>query len=88
MWPHQIVKRLDPELFSFLNQLNLSHLTRIFQKEEVLTMKDLLSLDREDLKDLGISKFRDAFKKKKNYDKCHIVGGGLDVKMSYFYKLC
>ena len=29
MWPHQIDKlpRLDPELLSFLHQLNLSHLT-------------------------------------------------------------
>ena len=60
MWPHQIDKlpMLDPELLSFLNQLNLSHLTQILQKEEVLTMQALLALDREELKDLGM-KFKD-----------------------------
>ena len=38
---------------------------------------------------LGTSCIRDAFKKKKKiYDKCHIRGGGPDVKMSFIYKLC
>ena len=54
MWPHQIDKLpgLDPELLSFLHRLNLSHLTQILQKEEVLTMEDLLPLDNEE----GINK--------------------------------
>ena len=60
MWPHQIDKTpsLDSELLSFLNRLKLSHLTQIFQNEEVLNMEALLPLNREDLKDLGI-KFKD-----------------------------
>ena len=56
MWPHQIDKlpRLDTDLLSFLHRLNLSHLTKILQKEEVVSMEALLSLEREDLKDIGI----------------------------------
>ena len=34
------------------------------------------------------SAIRDAFKKKKKFMTNVILGGGLDVKMSYFYKLC
>ena len=47
MWPHQIDKkpRLDQEVLSFLDQLNLSKLTGILQTEEVLSMEVLLALD-------------------------------------------
>ena len=56
MWPHQIDKtpRLDPEVLSFLQKLNLSKLTGILENEEVLSMKVVLTLNEEDLKGIGI----------------------------------
>ena len=45
--------RIDPELLSFLNQLKLSKLAPIFQQEEI-SMKVLLKLSNEELKDIGI----------------------------------
>ena len=56
MWPHQIDKtpRLDSEFITFLNKLNLSKLTGIFESEEVLNLEVLLSLNEEHLEKIGI----------------------------------
>ena len=56
MWPHQIDKtpRLDPEFLSFLQKLNLSKLTGVFENEEVLSMEVVMSLNEDHLKDIGI----------------------------------
>ena len=56
IWPHQIDKipRLDPEVLSFLQKLNLSRLAGIFENEEVLSMKVVIALNEDDLKGIGI----------------------------------
>ena len=61
MWPVQIdncqlykTSRLDPEVLSFLQKLNLTKLAGIFINEEVLNMEVVLILNEEDLKGIGI----------------------------------
>ena len=56
MWPHQIDKtsRLDSEVLSFLEKLNLSELKGIFDNQKVFSMEVLLTLDKEDLEGIGI----------------------------------
>ena len=48
---------LDPEVEQMLTKLNLMSLKAIFVKEE-LTMTDLVKLSKDDLKDIGIEKFK------------------------------
>ena len=50
--------RLDKEVLSFLSRINLTELTYVFQREELL-MKDVLKLDKEDLKEMGVDKLKD-----------------------------
>ena len=50
--------RLDPEVLSFLNKIKLAKFAPIFQKEE-LSMNDVLKMSKDDLKEIGIDKFKD-----------------------------
>ena len=47
----------EVEVLSFLEDLNLTELIDIFQKEE-LTMKDIQGMNNADLKDIGVEKFK------------------------------
>ena len=50
--------RLDPEVLSFLDKIKLAKFAPIFRKEE-LSMNDVLKLSKDDLKEIGIDKFKD-----------------------------
>ena len=49
--------RLDKEVLSFLTRLNLTELSPIFQEEE-FSIEDLMKLNNEEMKDIGVVKLK------------------------------
>ena len=55
--PYSAVVNIDQKLASFLSRLNMPELMGLFAKEE-LSLEDLMKLSYEDLKEIGVDKFK------------------------------
>ena len=55
--PYSTVVHIDAKLASFLSRLNLQELVGLFAKED-LSLEDLMKLSYENLKEIGVEKFK------------------------------